>query len=239
MYDMPHARAANDRFWAAIQSALGVGPERLDRTDDMWRHWLSPDLLMSQTCGLPFRTRLHDKVVLIGTPDYGLPDCPPGHYYSVFLVRTERAENALSDLNSPKLAYNEPLSQSGWAAPYAHFQNLGITFEAGPQTGAHVASARAVAEGAADVAALDALTWSMVQREAPELFGSLKIIDRTTPTPGLPYITAPTQDPAPIAHAIDQAISALDETDRETLHLHGLTRIPARTYLETPIPPAP
>lgn len=239
MYDMPHARAAYDRFWSAIRSALGAGPERLERAGDVWSAWLSPNLLMSQTCGLPFRARLHNKVNLIGTPDYGLPGCPPGHYNSVLLVRADSPAQSLSDLNGPKLAYNEALSQSGWAAPYGHFKALGMAFEVGPQTGAHANSAAAVAQGHADIAALDALTWAMLQRESPDIFGALKVIDRTAPTPGLPYITAATRDPVPIAQAIDQAITALDQSDRDILHLKALIRIPAEAYLELSIPPQP
>ena len=239
MYDMSHARAAHDRFWTLIRSGLDHGPERLDRTYDIWEQWLSPDLVMSQTCGLPFRARLHDKVRLIGTPDYGLPGCPPGHYNSVLLVRVDNDASVLSELVHPRLAYNEPLSQSGWAAPYAHFHALGQSFEVGAQTGAHAASARAVAEGKADVAAVDALTWAMLERESPVLFNTLRIIDRTAPTPGLPYITALTRDPAPIALAIDQAITSLDQTDRDILHLKALIRMPAKAYLDLPIPPTP
>jgi len=196
MYAMPHARAAHDRFWAAIRTALGAGPDLLDQTDDMWGHWLSPDLLLSQTCGLPFRARLHDKVQLVGTPDYGLPGCPPGFYNSVLLVNGQNPANTLRDLDRQTLAYNEPLSQSGWAAPYAHFRDHGIRFVAGPHTGAHAASARAVADGDADIAALDAMTWAMLQCDDPALTAQLKEVGRTTPTPGLPYITARTRNPA-------------------------------------------
>jgi ABC-type phosphate/phosphonate transport system substrate-binding protein len=239
MYAMPHARAAHDRLWNGIRDAFGDGPVDLDTTDDMWGHWLSPDLLLSQTCGLPFRARLHDQVALIGTPDYGLPGCPPGHYNSVFLVHVDNPATTLTDLNNPILAYNEALSQSGWAAPHAHFQRHRIAFEVGPQTGAHAASARVVAEGGADIAALDALTWAMLQRETPLIGAPLKEIGRTDPTPGLPYVTAATRDPAPVAAAIDQAIARLDADDREILHLKGLIRIPASAYLALPIPPHP
>ncbi len=239
MYDMPHARDANDRLWSLIRSGLGEGPPALDRTDDIWAHWLSPDLLVSQTCGLPFRARLHHKVKLVGTPDYGLPGCPPGHYNSVLLVHADSHAEAPSDLDTPRLAYNEPLSQSGWAAPHAHFKALGLPFEAGPHTGAHAASARAVADGQADIAAVDALTWPMLERGSPSLVNALKVIDRTAPTPGLPYITALTRDPARIALAIDRAIAALDQADRDILHLRALIRIPAQAYLDLPIPPAP
>jgi ABC-type phosphate/phosphonate transport system substrate-binding protein len=237
MYDMPHVRAANDRFWLAIRTALGAGPDHLTRSEDVWGQWLSPDLLMSQTCGLPYRARLHDEVNLIGTPHYGLPGCPPGYFNSVLVVRADADATCLTDLNRPTLAFNEHLSQSGWAAPLAHFKAHGIAFKTGPQTGAHAASARAVVDGNGDVAALDALTWAMLTRQSPDITRQLKVIDRTAPTPGLPYITSKHCDPVPIARAIDLAIATLGQADRDTLQIRDLIRIPASDYLAMPIPP--
>ena len=59
MYDRPETRAANDRFWDLIRSHLDEAPEELSRDDF---HWLHPDLLLSQTCSLPYRTALQGRV---------------------------------------------------------------------------------------------------------------------------------------------------------------------------------
>ena len=236
MYGMPHARPAHDRYWQAIRNALGFGPADLNRTGELWDQWLSPKLLLAQTCGLPFRAYLHDKVKLVGTPDYGVPGCPPGHYCSVFVVRTETSASGLAGFDRPWLAYNDPLSQSGWAAAAAHFRTLGVAFRTGPQTGAHWASARAVAEGRADVAALDAVTWKMLQREDPGLASQLRVMDQTKPTPGLPYITAITHEAKTIAQAVTRAICNLNDDDRETLQLRALVHLPAEAYTALPMP---
>ena len=89
MYDRPETAAANDRYWQAIRTRLGEGPETLTRTGELWEHWLAPDLVLSQTCGYPYRARLHGQVTLVGTPDYGLDGCPPGHYRSIFVARAD------------------------------------------------------------------------------------------------------------------------------------------------------
>ena len=68
MYDMPAIQPANDRFWQAIRAHLGHGPETLTRDRDYWEMWQSPDLLLGQTCGLPYRSRLHGRVARIATP---------------------------------------------------------------------------------------------------------------------------------------------------------------------------
>ena len=113
MYDMPHLRDAHDRLWSGIRDALGYGPHHLTRDGDPWTEWQSPDLLLAQTCGLPYRARLHGRVTLIGTPDYNLPNCPPGHYFS-YIIRRRDDPRDLKELSKQGvMAFNEPLSQSG------------------------------------------------------------------------------------------------------------------------------
>ena len=238
MYDRAETAAANDALWSAIRARLGFGPATLTRAGDLWPLWQSPDLLLAQTCGLPFRAKLHSRVTLVGTPDYGLPGCPPGFYRSVFVARAGD-KGDLAAFAARPFAYNEGLSQSGWGAPHAHFAAAGV--EIGPrlETGAHANSAEAVAEGRADIASLDALTWTLLQEHRPELAQGLRELERTAPTPVLPYITAPTRDPAPLFDAIAGAIGDLSDADRGLLHLKGLVRIPPETYRAVPIPPAP
>lgn len=238
MYDRPETAGANDRFWSAIREQLGYGPASLTRDRDLWDVWRSPDLLLSQTCGMPYRTRLHGSVTLVGTPDHGLPGCPPGHYNSVFVARRDAPGDTLAAFANARFAYNEPLSQSGWAAPRTHFDALGLRFGALLQTGGHRASAHAVADGRADLAALDALTWELI-RAHDDFAQDLRVVARTDPTPALPFITALTRDPAPLVAAISAAIADLSAQDRADLHLRGLVEIPAEAYLAVATPPAP
>lgn len=244
MYDRAECQPANDRLWALIRDGLRAAgidaPERLTRGEGAyWPAWQSPDLILSQTCGYPFRARLHGQVRLVGTPDYGVEGCPPGHYRSVLVARAGDGRGDVAEFDGVPLAYNEALSQSGWAAPQTHAARIGIRLPAGPATGAHRASAETVAEGRADIAALDAVTWGLIQRFDPALAAVLKVVGRTDPTPGLPLITGPAQDADLIAGCVARAIDALSEDDRATLRLRGLVRLPAADYLAVPNPPAP
>ncbi|APX11055.1 phosphate/phosphite/phosphonate ABC transporter substrate-binding protein [Tateyamaria omphalii] len=239
MYDMPHLQGAHDRLWAGIRTALGHGPETLTRGDDLWRVWQAPDLLLAQTCGLPYRARLHGHVALIGTPDYGLPDCPPGHYFSYLIRRRDDTRGLKALCNQGVMAFNEPLSQSGWAAPVTHLTARNLAPRRMRQTGAHLASLNAVAAGDADFAAIDALTLLLAAQHDIDTTAAVTPFDRTAPTPALPYITARTLDPAPLAHAMRAAIARLSPTDRSALRLKGLVNMPASAYLALPIPPDP
>lgn len=237
MYDPPELAPSNDAFWTTIQSELGFGPVRLTRQGDLWDIWRHPDLLLAQTCGLPYRSHLHGHVQLVGTPDYGLSGCPPGHYHSVFIIRRGDATSP-QDYATRRFAYNDPLSQSGWAAPQTHMADLGLRFETLVETGSHAQSARAVAEGRADIAALDGVTWRLFQQHDP-LTRTLQVIGTTRPTPGLPYITGHGQDPSALFRAIQRTITGLDRTHRDALGLHGITFIPPEDYLAIPTPPGP
>ena len=234
MYDHPAQQAANDRFWSAIRARLGDGPERLSRDRDLWNIWQSPDLLFAQTCGLPFRARLHDRVTPIGTADYGLDGCPPGHYCSLFVTRGK----PLAELTDGTFAFNDTGSESGWAGPGRHLDSLGLRFKQTLETGAHALSARAVAEGRADAAAIDAQTWRSLSKHEDWTRG-LTVVDATPPTPGLLFITAKGRDPEPIFEAVAGAIDGLSAEDRETLGLRGVVKLPADAYLAVPLPAEP
>ncbi|MEY8831489.1 phosphate/phosphite/phosphonate ABC transporter substrate-binding protein [Sedimentitalea sp. XS_ASV28] len=238
MYDMPAIRPVNDRFWDSIRAHLGKGPARLTRDMDPWLIWRSPDLLLAQACGMPYRLRLHDAVSLVATPDYGLAGCPPGYYHSVLISHADASGDRPQDFAGRRFAYNEALSQSGWAAPITHLNGLGVAFDTHIRTGAHAASARAVAEGHADIAGIDAVTWALLCEHDP-VVRKLKVIGTTKPTPGLPLITARNRDTAPIANAIHAAIDDLAPRDRAALHIKGLIGIPAAAYLAVPNPRAP
>lgn len=242
MYDFEDMAYANDAFWAGVRDGLRAhdmqAPESLMRGAALWDIWQSPDLLLAQTCGYPFRARLFPNVDLIGTPDYGVEECPPGHYCSYFIARRDDPRHDLVAFDGTPLAYNEPLSQSGWAAPQNHAASLGLRFPAGQLTGAHRATAQAIAHGQADLGAVDAVTWRHLQRVEP-LALDLRVVAQTPATPGLPLITAK-GGPAPLLFdVVTQAIARLAEAPRTILGLQGLLLLPASAYLAVPNPPPP
>ena len=79
MYDWPEVQWAHDALWAAIAKrlqALGVeAPAMLDRLRPAEDVWLDPGLVLSQTCGWPYSTRLLDKVRIVATPVYEVEGC--------------------------------------------------------------------------------------------------------------------------------------------------------------------
>lgn len=243
MYDRDQTRDAHDRFWAAIRDGLRdkghAAPEDLTRGEQaFWPTWTAPGLLLSQTCGYPYRARLHRQVSLVGTPDYGLPDCPPGFYRSVFVARRNDPRASPADFSGARFAFNEPMSQSGWAAPQSFATARGLQFPPTLCTGAHWLSAMAVVEGRADLAALDAMSWSMMVRW-DGFAQDLKVVGFTDLTPGLPLITGQAELVDTLFAVISAAIAGLSNRDRDLLSLRGLIKIDQAAYLAVPTPPSP
>ncbi len=231
MYDTAANKAAHDIFWDALRQHIPDLPDR-SNTNDLWHDWKSPDLLLSQTCGLPFRHSLHMTTHLIGTPDNRLENCPPGHYRSA-LVASKGISLDLTS-NDFRLAVNDALSQSGWGAPWAE----GITGKTRDITGSHLASVQAVLEGEADVAAVDALTWKFLRRDT-SWANDLQVMTWTRPTPTLPFITNQANRVNELKKGIRAAIHDVGSKVRSHLNIFDLIEIPSETYLKYPVPPKP
>lgn len=241
MYDRPETAGALDRLWVLARDRLRAAgyraPEALSRGGDPWAQWRSPDLVLGQTCGLPYRAHLHPHVTLVATPDHTLPGCPPGYYRSVLVCAADDPGETPAFSGAP-LAFNEALSQSGWAAPQAHFAARGLAIRPTLETGSHRASARAVVEGRAAFAAIDAVIWEMLRRWEPWTT-LLREFDRTAPAPALPFIAACDADGAATRQALRTALAMLAPGDRATLMMHDVVMLPASAYLAQPLPPAP
>ncbi len=79
-------------------------------------------------------------------------------------------------------------------------------------TGSHRASLAAVAQGRADAASVDCVTFGLLRRHAPRTVAGLRVLAETAPAPSLPFITradAPAEELAALREALDQPEAAL------------------------------
>lgn len=223
MYDWPEVRADVDRLWNALAASLRDHeldpPSTLERDRALDDQWLDPALLLGQTCGLPLQQRLAPEVAVIGAFDHGLPETRPGDYHSVILVRTDDDASTIHDLTGSTVAVNGADSQSGhavWRHELATASLDRTMFESTIESGSHRASIRAVAEGRARCAAVDAVSWELAVRHESTA-ARCRVAWRTDPTPALPLITTRHNRPLldPIRAAVAAAIDAVaDEVAR-------------------------
>lgn len=235
MYARPELEAAHGRYWTLIREGLnelGVEAPELLTTDMSEREtWSDRSLVLGQTCGLPYRRWLHTSVQLVGTPDYGIEDCEPGWYRSAIVCRSDTDASSLVDLQDGVFAYNSDDSQSGHHAPMLLARRMNVTLARSLETGAHARSARAVADGRADFASIDAVSWRLMRRYDDATL-DLRVVEWTDQTPGLPYIAAPGANVDALRSSIAAAIRRLTPEDRDALGILGLELIPTQAYLE-------
>lgn len=107
----------------------------------------------------------------------------------------------LAFLRGKRFAYNEPHSMSGHLALERDLAAMGedlSIFSQRIETGSHRASALAVAEGKADVCAVDCRTWALIRR-FKSASTELTVVGWTMRRPGLPFITSTTTPPEHLA----------------------------------------
>ncbi len=191
-------------------------------------HWNSTNMLVSQTCGYPYRKFLSEKVHLIGIPDFGINNIPPGYYHSVLVVRKDKEVIAKS---GKILAFDNQYSQSGWIAPKVYVPAMNIVFADCVETGGYWYSAQAVARGKVTLSATDVFSWELINRFSA--FGDkLRVIDTTIPTPGLPLITACENFVDEIYFSVVETIKIMDEKILKLLPFEGLARLRKKDYLK-------
>lgn len=190
--------AAVERFWAGLAAALRAEglddvPERLAWPDDLPAHWRDPGLILGQTCGYPLVEGLDRHVRVVGAFHYAAEGAAGSDYASLVIVRADDVAAGLADLRGRTVAFNSSDSHSGYnalralAAPLAE---NGRFFAGAIESGAHRRSIDLVREGAADVAAIDCITFALVARHEPDAVAGLRVLARTAPAAGLPLVTA-------------------------------------------------
>lgn len=234
MNDWVEVAPAWDGLWALVRDAMrGRGltaPDALDRERPAREVWDDPGLALALTCGLPFVRGETGRARMLGAPDFAVPGCAPGEYRSALVVRADDARDELADFRGARLAVNGPDSQSGAQAvmqALADAEETGRFFAEVVRTGAHEASAAAVAEGRADVAAIDWTTWRLVRAHRPAA-AALRVLAMTAPAPSLPFVTALPVDPA--RAAVAEAVAACLEAVRAPIGLAGFVPREAADY---------
>lgn len=242
MYELAAVRDATDRWWAGLARHMRAArvadvPERLER--DPAPAWTDPRLLFSQTCGYPVTHALAGRVAPLCTPAYDAPGCSGARYASALLVRAESDAAALADLRGGVCAINAPDSHSGYNVLRRMLSALahgGAFFGKVIETGSHVASLAAVANGEADLCAVDTVTHALLARHGPDRLAGTRVLTYSPQAPGLPYVAGRAVDAdrrACMRGAVHAALAdpALAEA-RDALLIAGAEDLPLSAYDE-------
>jgi ABC-type phosphate/phosphonate transport system substrate-binding protein len=219
MYCWPENEAEVDAQWAELRLRIlrdvPEAPERLTKSGDLHDLWLSPRLLIAQTCSYPLATALAGRVRYLATPSYDAAGCQtPGHYRSAIIMRGTGPDTpvpvqgalALPALDADAtFAFNTADSMSGLHGLKADLAAAGRSLPARTlMTGGHRQSIVAVSQGRADFAAIDCVSWQMAKRFEPAA-QMVTAIGWTSQRPGLPLITSLETEEATAAALVNAA----------------------------------
>lgn len=240
MYDWAEVRWATDALWAAIADRLNAAgiaaPDALTRSCPLDEVWTNPALLLSQTCAWPYITRLRGHVSLVATPVYDVDGCAGGLYSSFLVTRADEPGASLAAFRGRRFAINHRESLSGFVALRRAMtaEGLGEEDVGWLETGGHRDSMRAVAEGRADLAAIDAICWALAGRHETAA-ARLKTVGRTPLRPGLPFVSSASADPNTVRVIREALVEAVRDPQtrsaREALFLAGIEVIPEADYV--------
>ncbi|MER8432673.1 phosphate/phosphite/phosphonate ABC transporter substrate-binding protein [Mesorhizobium caraganae] len=194
---------------------------------DYHQLWLHPALLFAQTCWGPMELGLSRQVQVVGQPSYDAYEGGQGELYSSALVmrtgegpqvRSPADGKALLPLDlmrGKRFTFNSLDSMSGVIALMRDLQAAGESldiFSSRSESGGHRGSIVAVAEGRADIAAIDCESWALAQR-FESAARKVAVVGWTARRKGLPYITA-RMTPKKTVRALREALAGLAEQPR-------------------------
>ncbi len=223
-----HGRDGDTALPGGIRIVDDFGP-------DLNSFWSNDNLLLSQTCGYPLTHALAGKVRIVATPVFDADGCEGPHYRSVLVTRANERAASLADFRGRRAAVNNEDSNSGMNAfrhAVAPFAVRGRFFSSVVGTGSHRASMQALADGVADIAAIDCVTFAFAREALPGLTARLRVIGQTAATPGLPLITSKRFGREGVEALQDALSASLDERPALTrrLKIRAFVRLPLADY---------
>ena len=242
MYDFSEIRDATDALWQGIAHHLEAEgledvPQHLVHDQPLKTLWLDPSLLFSQCCGYDIVHSFKERLQVLATPRFVAPGCVGIDYVSVIVVPEDSPYQDVLDMRDTVAVINGPESHSGVNALFglvAPCSSEGKFFSEIKISGSHATSLAIVQKGEADVAAIDCITYALLQRYRPKALDETRQLGFTYPAPTPPYVTRSDVDPSIVERMKNALMKAFTDpalaSSRESLLLEGVETQSANVY---------
>jgi len=216
LYDLPEARIQTDALWKGLADSFrkfGLNsepdskpfkvPDALFRADNCY----AETVFFAQICGYPLTHEFAGRFQLIATPVYKTPFFSGAEYRSAIVVHQQCEWETLAQAEGSRAVINSKNSHSGFnILRFMVTQLTGVAhaeeklnkafFRKVLISGGHRESLLRISQKQADVAAIDCLTWSMLERYAPENLQACRILELSPPAPAPAFVTERDTSPA-------------------------------------------
>jgi ABC-type phosphate/phosphonate transport system substrate-binding protein len=146
-------------------------------------------------------------------------------------------DRAHGELRGFRCVVNTPTSHSGMnvlRALFASMHQKGRFFSAVLHSGSHEASLRMIADGFADVASIDRVTYALIERYRPLALRTTRVLCCSVRTPAPPYVTGSQMTDTQVEQIRYPLMETLAmpsmKVAMEALLLDGLANLPVETY---------
>lgn len=206
-------------------------PVRLDFNSDQ-SLLRDPALFFGHTCGYPLMMRLRHQVTPFCVPVFDLPGADGKFYTSHFIVSADSGIESVAQSEGRIAAMNNRDSNSGmnvFRHSIAKCKPRGKFFAKLVETGGHLQSLEAVADGRADIAAIDCVSYQLIKDHRPELVKQVRSIGFSAKTCGLPLVmpakTIEFVDVGYIVENLNRALTMAPDQVGNALHLSGFETV--------------
>jgi ABC-type phosphate/phosphonate transport system substrate-binding protein len=196
-----------------------------------------PGLVFGHTCGYPLMTRLKEQLSPFCVPVFDVPGSAGRYYSSRFIVNADSAIDSIEASRGGIAAINGPDSNSGMNVLRHAVSELdhGAKFFSSVFTsGGHLQSLDAVARGEADIAAIDCVSYRLIEDCRPDLARRVRIIGDSIKTCGLPFVMPKSEiagtDCAGMVEQLRRALASCPESVHNRLHLVGFESVSLADY---------
>ena len=201
----------------------------------------SPNMVIGHTCGLPLLERWQSTYLPVSVPLFDIPGCNGTRYRSWLVCQANDSRDSLREFRDTRVAINGRDSNSGMNVlrheivsllDGAHVDPSERYFKRVIISGSHEASLRAVANGEADLAAIDVVSYFHLTRLEPALSRQTRIFSSTVETTGLPFVVPrkpnsgdPDLTAVRYTEALNKCYKELPEPMKQVLRLRGFCKV--------------
>ena len=218
-------------FIEILESPAAIAPGLVfDAGDTVLR---DPALLLGHTCGYPLMTRFAGALEPVAAPVFDADGCDGPFYSSHFIVAADADLDSLAACRGRVVAINAYDSNSGMNVlrhALAALDPGERFFERVELTGGHRASVAAVADGRADLAAIDCVTLALLADAEPGLVARVRVIGSSVRCAGLPFVVPAGTPVDGLAAALAAACARLPADARRRLRLVGFVPVSRADY---------
>ena len=195
-------------------------------------------LVFGHTCGYPLMTRLKDRFAPFCMPVFDVPGTSGRRYSSRFIVSSDSDIRSIEQSRGRVAAVNTPDSNSGMNVlrhAVARHNTGGRFFSGILASGGHLYSLQAVARGEADIAAIDCVSYQLIEDHWPELANQVQTIGYSVESFGLPFVLPNSKigdmGTGRMIERLNQALDSAGDAVRKRLHLSEFAAVDLSDYL--------